>query len=319
MSNQVFKNKGPEYYLELIEQRNSSLLEDIVKNMPGFLLKDRDFVLKAVNAYGWSLMIFPDFQDDDEIVMAAVQSTGTALKFASDRLRKDDSIIRAALSNYGEAVEFINRDRMGCNNKTCKEIAREQNVEYFVHFTPADNLRSILLVDKCLYSRSDMERKRKSEGRDFVYTDSQRSARAMSDTISLSVTIPNMDMLRAKMRNMTNTFCILRFNADSILEHHCLFTRYNAAAHQFDKDRSGIRMRQRCTCYDFLSFFAGQPANGLARFVQAEILYDDGHGIPASEINSIIFRTEEEASPYRDIVDEAGIELIIDPSYYPAV
>ena len=99
MSNQVFKNKGPEYYLELIEQRSSSLLEDIVKNMPGYLLKDRDFVLKAVNAYGWSLMIFPDFQDDDEIVMAAVQSTGTALKFASDRLRKDDSIIRAALSN----------------------------------------------------------------------------------------------------------------------------------------------------------------------------------------------------------------------------
>eukprot|EP00913_Durusdinium_trenchii_P024254 g22772.t1 len=62
--------------------------------------------LEAVCEDGHALEHFPKVQNDREIVMAAVKSRGTALKFADPALRRDREIALAAVAKDGHALRY---------------------------------------------------------------------------------------------------------------------------------------------------------------------------------------------------------------------
>lgn len=68
------------------------------------------------------------------------------------------------------------------------EIAKNHNIEYFVHFTRLENLDSI--IQKGIITRSELNFKQIN----YQYTDENRFDNQLN-TISLSVTFPNYKML----------------------------------------------------------------------------------------------------------------------------
>jgi hypothetical protein len=68
---------------------------------------DKEIALAAVSADGLQLENYPDFQDDADVVLTAVENTGAAVQFASDRLRSDKSIVLAAVKNDPYILDFV--------------------------------------------------------------------------------------------------------------------------------------------------------------------------------------------------------------------
>ena len=50
-------------------------------------------------------------KDDKDIVLLAVNKDGTALKYASERLRDDEGVVLTAVSNYVNALKYAS-DRL---------------------------------------------------------------------------------------------------------------------------------------------------------------------------------------------------------------
>jgi len=69
-------------------------------------VNDRDMMLLAVRQNGSSLVFAKQFQNDDEIVLAAVTNEGTALRQADPRLQNDPRIVRAAVTSKPTALEY---------------------------------------------------------------------------------------------------------------------------------------------------------------------------------------------------------------------
>ena len=67
-----------------------------IKDTP--LAKDKDVCIQVVSRYGHGLAYFPDFQDDEEIVLIAVNSDSYALANASPRLQNKDNVVLAAMN-----------------------------------------------------------------------------------------------------------------------------------------------------------------------------------------------------------------------------
>ena len=86
--------------------RCSEQLLELFKNLPREWFKDRDIVKLAVLAVGTALKYAPEFQDDFEIVLSAVEIDGMALEFASDRLRKDKEVVQSAVKSESLALQW---------------------------------------------------------------------------------------------------------------------------------------------------------------------------------------------------------------------
>ena len=81
------------------------------QDVPVQLLRDRAFALACVRYRGALLEKLKEFQDDSDVVRAAVEHDGRALRFASPRLRDDGRIVRAAVRNCGRALRFASAAR----------------------------------------------------------------------------------------------------------------------------------------------------------------------------------------------------------------
>ena len=71
--------------------------------------KDRDFVLDAVKRDGNLLEYAEDFQDDDEVALAAVRQNGMALQFANTELSDgflDKELVLEAVKQNGMALQY---------------------------------------------------------------------------------------------------------------------------------------------------------------------------------------------------------------------
>jgi hypothetical protein len=62
--------------------------------------------MAAVTQDGRALEFAPAFQNDREVVMAAVKEIGTALLYASDDLKNDKDVVMAAVTQTGLALQF---------------------------------------------------------------------------------------------------------------------------------------------------------------------------------------------------------------------
>jgi len=69
--------------------------------------EDKEIAMAAVQADGWQLENYPDFQDDADVVLCAVENTGAAVQFASDRLKSDKSIVLTAVKNDPYILDFV--------------------------------------------------------------------------------------------------------------------------------------------------------------------------------------------------------------------
>ena len=79
-----------------------------------FLKSKKTIALNAVNKDGYNLYKLKDFQNDKDVVLAAVQQNGFALKYASEELKKDREIVLAAVRQNGYALEYaseLKKDR----------------------------------------------------------------------------------------------------------------------------------------------------------------------------------------------------------------
>ena len=284
------------------------------------LKSDKTIVSAAVSKDSSALRYAPAFADDDKIVLTAVKQFGSAIQYASDRLKSDDSIIREAIKSTPCVIEcFLHQGDYDTkeNKELCKEIAKKQNVQYFVHFTNAENLSSIL--QRGLLTRKNLDEScYLAEGRDYHITDSSRLDN-MRDTISLSVTIPNRKMFYVKRRSLGGNWCVLRMKADTILDHNCYFFRDNAAYHGYNEENSKFARNKRNSCYDFMSMFTysdneNNTPSGKTTNSQAEVMC--GGKIPINEIDSVVFHDEESASLYRNRLKSHGIEAIVDETYF---
>ncbi len=69
--------------------------------------EDKEIAMAAVQADGWQLENYPDFQDDHEVVLCAVKNIGAAVQFASDRLKSDKLIVLTAVKNDPYVLDFV--------------------------------------------------------------------------------------------------------------------------------------------------------------------------------------------------------------------
>ena len=93
--------------------RTLSSRGNMLKNLPGSFLEDREAVLIAVESYGYALSMLPscsDFLNDKEIVLKAVKQRGSALRYASLRLKNDLDVCLAAVQQAGKNIKFVGSD-----------------------------------------------------------------------------------------------------------------------------------------------------------------------------------------------------------------
>ena len=78
----------------------------LISKLRGPQMEDKKNVLTIVSEDGWQLESFDEFADDEDVVLAAVNNSGSALQFASDRLKNDKKIVIAAVSNDPYSISF---------------------------------------------------------------------------------------------------------------------------------------------------------------------------------------------------------------------
>lgn len=190
------------------------------------------------------------------------------------------------------------------------EIAKNHNIEYFVHFTRLENLDSI--IQKGIITRSELNFKQIN----YQYTDENRFDNQLN-TISLSVTFPNYKMLFFKMmKNPDAKWCVLLMKPESILKKRCAFNSQNAAC----STMSGIDTTDRLQPEAFESMFneiVGEynrsmlyfdDKNTVDKFAtdpQAEVLCYES--ISPDEIYACTFFDQETMDLYRDKLNAAKI------------
>ncbi len=69
--------------------------------------KTKEEVLSIVKKDGRALRDFPDYQNDRDVVLAAVKQNGFAIHYASLKLKKDDTIVYEALEQNCKAIDYV--------------------------------------------------------------------------------------------------------------------------------------------------------------------------------------------------------------------
>ena len=107
----------------------------------GVITNYKPLVIKAVQEAGWentggpALQQVPaELRNDKEVVLAAVQQDGRALKYASDALRSDAEVALAAIEAHGLALSYTDLQ----HDKKFVQLAINQNVKVLKHlvFSP---------------------------------------------------------------------------------------------------------------------------------------------------------------------------------------
>lgn len=91
-------------------------------------MSTKESILENIKREGGSILEYEyDFQNDYDIVLAAVNNDGLALEFASDELKANFEIALEAVKNDGLAIEFASEDLQ--NNIDIAKAAITNNIE----------------------------------------------------------------------------------------------------------------------------------------------------------------------------------------------
>lgn len=185
------------------------------------------------------------------------------------------------------------------------KVAKDQKVKWFIHFTNAKNIPSI--IENGLLSVAEL----KGQGIKHYNNDDKRMD-DIPESISLSVSWPNYQMFYSvRQKDSSNKWVVLRLKAEEVLGLNCAFCYTNAASNSV----RSIPLETRKTVDSFTQMFSEREDKktrkemGLKSFEptdpQAEILVCEK--IPASMIESVHFDDEEVKKGYRTMLRESGI------------
>ena len=68
---------------------------------------EKEIAIAAVKVDGWQLENYPEFQDDNDVVLVAVKNEGATIQFASERLKSDKKTVIAAIKNDPYILDFV--------------------------------------------------------------------------------------------------------------------------------------------------------------------------------------------------------------------
>lgn len=109
---------GLQIYISIIAKRN---------------LYNRDVVLQAMKACGECFLeVSSIYKDDEEVVLAAINNTTTAiLEHVSDRLKNNTEIVTAAVQAWGESIMYANHRFL--DDATIMSIVLQHSCGYYRH------------------------------------------------------------------------------------------------------------------------------------------------------------------------------------------
>ena len=327
---------------DVIEKLNNGCS---LEEMDSCFRDDEEIVKIAVTADGFNLKYASErLQDNEEIVKIAVTDNGYCLRFASSRLQKnrdmvlftvqhkgyalqvvedefkqDAEIVETAVKSEGRAIQYtLLQEEKEESKRRIKNAIKERRIKYFVHFTNAANLKSIL--SNGIFTRNALEQ----NNMEFHYTDGSRWD-GIKGT-SLSVSFPNYLMFRKKREDIKADWCVMLLDAEKVLEKECLFFSHNAACYEFQENQD-----DRYRYIDFESMFAksvwikrtyyrefSEEATYYTTSPQAEVMCLEN--IPKDCIKACVFESEEIKNKYEMLVKlyGHGIEAISDGKYFTA-
>ena len=103
---------------------------------------NQDIILAAVNSSGDSLEFAgKGFQNNKKVVLAAVENNGTALQFASHDLQADKEVVIAAVKNNAAALQFASHDLQADKEVVIAAINDDQHGLGVLEFV-SDDLKS---------------------------------------------------------------------------------------------------------------------------------------------------------------------------------
>lgn len=296
-------------------------LSDVMNYISDRLMKDINFVDEILEIDPYILpYVDESFADDKNIVRKVVSREGRLLQCASERLRQDPEIIKLAVANDGVATEYVKDSFKGdLAIQHVQRVLKEHDVKNLIHFTDIENLNSILR-NNGLKVRSELEERNFH----FQYTDFNRLD-GIRNSISLSVSFPNYEMLNIKKRNQpSRQWCIFLLKADEVLQNDCLYFAHNAATKAY-RETKHIKRR----VIDLESMFADKVTvkrsyyrknladkSCYATSPQAEILCLSD--IPLSSIEACIFEDENLMKKYEFDLKRKGIRAEVNSWYFGA-
>lgn len=140
---------------------------------------------------------------------------------------------------------YLETDQRKTNNDriTIIEICKRRGIKELVHFTPAQNLSSIL--SKGIMSRQELDKNMIS----YTATDYGRWDYCLN-SVSLSVSFPNYQMFFSKRHSMLNTsqWVILSLSTEILWSMDCAFCEHNAAS-RYIRNTGGIEARKNLECF----------------------------------------------------------------------
>lgn len=197
--------------------------------------------------------------------------------------------------------------------KIISEI-QNRNIEYFVHFTDARNLPSILANGLLTKSSLDWYEI------DYSYNDEERIDN-MEDSISLSVSFPNYKMFYpTTLKYPKRDWCVLFLNALDVIKYDCAYNFTNAASNSC----RFIPIDERKKFSSFQSMFQ-ENVNGHIRSTlnlfdyettdpQAELLVLED--LPPSCIEFAFFKTPYLYRQYCNIFQDTGVQCWYNSGYF---
>ena len=100
--------------------------------LPDLYKSKREYALLAASLDGWVLQYLPQFNNDFEIVLAAVSNVGTVLMFASNELKDNKDRCMAAIKTNKVAINFVS-PRLASDVELIEYVNNPDNYDEFGH------------------------------------------------------------------------------------------------------------------------------------------------------------------------------------------
>jgi hypothetical protein len=200
---------------------------------------------------------------------------------------------------------------MNSNQRSIQHVLAAKQVTSLVHFTPMQNLDSI--VNNDLLSRDQCKR----VGVQPTTTDNFRYD-GLLDYISVSISFPNDRMFYLKQQRLNYSWAILLLSPAVITSQQSLFFSTNAASAKKTNQLDGLD-----SAAAFLTLFGSAdtatPSHGLGRSFpadpQAEIMVKQT--IAKKYIQSIVFRSTADHQNWANAGgNPSGLQVSINPDYF---
>lgn len=213
----------------------------------------------------------------------ACDSTWIKIKFPAKTTRFATETLEEGIITLVDEEEYLKSIKSGMVGIKL----RQRKIKYFVHFTPKNNLESI--ITKGLLPVSKLEEKHYR----YVHNDDVRMDQRC-DAISLSVSFPNYRLFYVfREKHPELKWVVLLLDAEEVIKFNPAYFKHNAASAEF----VGRDWSQFQGANSFEAMFGGMRSTVIPPSYpsssQAEVMVNSE--IPPKLISKILFYNEEDA------------------------